>query len=228
MGSGWPRWRTSATSAFAMCRLSQPTLGLVAVLLATASCAGAVAVPEPQPVVDAYADAIERGDADTVYELMSEESRRAISRDELRRVLGDQKGELSEHASAVAASERVVSARAEIRYDDGEVVSLDLDDGRFGVTAADALPAAARSPAQALSQLRRVLARRSYAGLLRVLSPRTRAAVEQDLRSLVEGLSEPESLDVEVVGDAATVTLGGGHQVKLRREDGIWFVDDFD
>ena len=40
---------------------------------------------------------------------------------------------------------------------------------------------------QALEQLRRVLARRSYAGLLRVLSRETRDAIERDLRGL--GLS---------------------------------------
>src|SRR5690606_38469092 len=114
-----------------------------------------------------------------------------------------------------------------VRYDDGEVVTLDLEEGGFRVTAADALPAAAKTPEQALGQLRRVLARRSYAGLLRVLSPRTRAAIEQDLRTLVDGLEEPDSLDVEIVGDRATVTVPGGHHVILQRQDGVWHVDDW-
>ncbi len=206
-----------------------PWLGAVALTGAAAvGCVGGSSVPEPRPVVDAYADAIERGDADAVWEMMTEESRRAISREELGRVLRDQKTELGEHAKGLGSEERVISATAEVRYDDGEVVSLDLDDGEFRVTAADALPAAARTPAQALTQLRRVLARRSYPGLLRVLSPRTRAAIERDLRSLVEGLDEPDALDVEVVGDSAVIEVPGGHQVRLKREDGIWYVDDFD
>ena len=208
-------------------RLSAIYAGLL-VAGCLAGCVGGAGVPEPKPVVDAYADAIARGDADAIYAMMSEESQRAISREELRRVLADQKRELGEHAQGLGASERVISAHAEVKYDDGEVVSLDLDEGKFRVTAADALPAAAKSPSQALTQLRRVLARRSYAGLLRVLSPRTRAALERDLRSLVEGLGEPDSLDVEVVGDAASVDIGGGHRVKLRREDGVWYVDDFE
>lgn len=184
-------------------------------------------MPPPEPVVAAYSAALKRGDAAAVYELMSGESKRAISRAELAKVLTEQRAELAEHADDVTSAERVVSARAELRYDDGEVVSLDLVDGHFLVAAADALPAAARTPAQALGQLRRVVARRSYAGLLRVLSPRTRAAMERDLRSLVEGLGEPDALQIEVVGDAATVTVPGGHEVKLRREDGIWHIDDF-
>ena len=191
------------------------------------ACTRQVVMPEPDSVVNAYAAAVQKGDADAIYEMMSAESRRATSRDELARVLAEQPAELRQHATSIEAKERVLTARAEVRYDDGEVVSLDLDDGHFKVTAADALPAAAKTPTQALSQLRGVLARRSYAGLLRVLSPRTRAALEHDVRTLVEGLDEPESLQIEVVGDAATVTVPGGHQVKLRREDGVWHVDDF-
>ncbi len=203
----------------------------MAAALATAAssgCATVEAVPEPDDVVDAYVAALERGDAGAIYALMSEESRRAVSREQLERVLKEQRAELGEHAKALASERRAVEARAEIRYPDGELVGLDLVDGRFLVTAADGLPASAKTPEQALSQLRKVLARRSYAGLLRVLSPRTRAAMEEDLRSLVEGLTEPDALRIDVVGDSATVTVPGGHQVKLRRQDGLWHIDDFD
>jgi len=208
-------------------RLRAAYLALLVAASPLAACSQHATIPKPTPVVDAYAAAVERGDADAIYRMMSEESRRAISRQEIGRVLKEQRAELVAHAKELRSAERVVNAHAEVRYDDGEVVSLDLNDGEFRVTAADALPASARSPAQALSQLRRVLARRSYAGLLRVLSPRTRAAMERDMRALVEGLTEPESLQIEVVGDAATVSIPGGHQVKLKREDGVWHVDDF-
>ena len=63
---------------------------------------------------------------------------------------------------------------------------------------------------------------------MRVLSPSTRAAIENDMRRLVDGLNEPRSLPVQVSGDAAIVPVPGGHQVKLKREAGVWRVDDFD
>jgi hypothetical protein len=63
---------------------------------------------------------------------------------------------------------------------------------------------------------------------MRVLSPATRAAVEADLRSLVSGLEKPETLQVQTNGDSATVQVPGGHRVRLKREGGIWRVDDFD
>ena len=118
--------------------------------------------------------------------------------------------------------------RARLRFADGEEAALDLHDGRYWVTAAGTLPGGARTPEQAIEQLRRVLARRSYAGLMRVLSATTRAAIENDMRTLVDGLTESGALPVQLSGDAALVPVPGGHQIKLKREGGIWRVEDFD
>jgi hypothetical protein len=63
---------------------------------------------------------------------------------------------------------------------------------------------------------------------MRVLSPGTRTSIENDLRGLVEGLDAPATLPVQVTGDSAVVNVPGGHLVKLRREGGVWRVDDFD
>ncbi|MEM1030143.1 MAG: hypothetical protein AAF928_13360 [Myxococcota bacterium] len=195
-----------------------------------ASPASAARVPDPETTRAAYTAALREADVDTLYGLMTRESRRALSKAELRRMLEEQRVELTGHAEALdATDERILEAKAEIRFGDGERVTLDYDGaaGGFRVAAADALPAAARSPAQALGQLRKVLARRSYAGLLRVLAPRVRAAWEEELGGLVEGLVEPESLDIEIVGDKATVAVPGGHRVTLVRRDGVWHIAEF-
>ena len=136
---------------------------------------------------------------------------------------------LADQSRAVTAPGVVIRSRARVRYADGEDASLVLDDQRlFRISGVDALPAGARTPEQALEQLRRVLARRSYAGLMRVLSPATRSAIETDLRSVVVGLEHPEGLEVLVAGDSATVQIPGGHEVKLKREGTTWHVEDFD
>jgi len=205
-----------------------PAFAGAVLALGVQACASAGSIPAPEPAIAAYASALAAGDVDALYAMMSDESRRALSPADLKRILGEQRTELGEHAKALSKPARTVRTRAELRYQDGEVVTLELVDGAFRLTAADALPTAARTPAQALEELRRVLARRSYAGLMRVLSPRTRSAVEGDLRSLVEGLGAPDALLVGVVGDKATVRVPGGHRIELRREDGVWHVDDFD
>jgi hypothetical protein len=207
--------------------LVRPLAALLLPLLMTGCFAGRV--PDPRDAVANYADAAKRGDADAIYELLSEKGRRSLSREEVRRIVKDERGELADAAKALQAPGVVVKARARVRYADGEDTQLELDDqGVFRIGGADALPAGARTPEQALEELRRVLARRSYAGLMRVLSPATRSAIEGDLRSLVTGLEHPEGLEVTVVGDSATVQIPGGHEVKLKREGGVWHVEDFD
>lgn len=199
-------------------------------LLLSASAAGCAAstIPDPKDAVQAYADAAARGDSDAIYEMLSEKSKRGLSRDEVKKLVADERKELADQAKAVTAPGVVVKARAKVRYGDGEDASLELEGDEFRIATADALPAGARTPRQALSQLRRVLARRSYAGLMQVLTSATRSAIEADLRSLVKGLEEPEGLDIDQTGDSATVQIPGGHKVKLKREGGVWRVEDFD
>ena len=84
------------------------------------------------------------------------------------------------------------------------------------------------TPGQALAELRAALARRSYPALMRVMTASSRGTMETNMRALVGGLEEPETLDIRVEGDHAEVELPDGHTVRLRREEGLWKIDDFD
>jgi hypothetical protein len=185
-------------------------------------------VPDPRAAARSYADAALRGDADRLYAMMTTSARESRSRAETRKVVDDERPELADQARDIQRPDVRVEATARLRFADGEEAALELRDGRYWITAAGALPGGARTPEEALDQLRRVLARRSYPALMRVLSPSTRAAVENDVRALVDGLSEPGTLPVRLNGDAAVIAVPGGHQVKLKREGGVWRVDDFD
>jgi hypothetical protein len=160
--------------------------------------------------------------------MLSLPSRQARSLAQVRDIVFSERRELAQQAEQISARDSRVQATARLKYADGEVATLDLYDGRYWVSTAGALPGAGRTPEETLDALRRVLARRSYAGLLRVLSPTTRAAIEHDLRALVDGLADPGALPLRTTEDTATVSVPGGHQVTLRREDGFWKVDDFD
>ncbi|MCU0680784.1 MAG: hypothetical protein MUF34_00710 [Polyangiaceae bacterium] len=203
-------------------------LGLVFGLSLGPGC-GRGAVESPERALRRYADAAERGDAGAIDAMMSERGRRSLGPAGVARAVADAKDELAEQARALKGPEApAVRATARVRYADGEEARLELEGGEFRIASADALPADARTPAQALGQLRRVLARRSYPGLLRVLSKETRQAVERDMKALVEGLAEPEALEVKIEGERATVRLRGGHVVLLKREGAAWRVEDFD
>jgi hypothetical protein len=187
---------------------------------------GRPALPDPRITARAYADAASHGDADSIHALLTSDAQRDYGRERVRELVRDERAELARQADAIGTRDARVDATATLLLDDGTQVELTLEPEGFRVAAADTLPAAARTPVEALDGLRRALARRSYTALLRVLGPESRAAVETDLRALAAALENPATLDVRVQGDHADVDVGGGHQVTLRREAGTWRVED--
>lgn len=183
-------------------------------------------VADPASAVRAYTAAAARGDADALYAMLSKRSRRDLGREGTRKLVRETRAELRRSAAALEKPGVTVEAIAEVRYDDGERAVLELEDGLFKVGSADALPSSPRTPAEALGALRKALARRSYPAFVRVLSLETQSALESDFDALVSGLEDPETLDVRVQGDRAEVQLAGGHVVKLRRELGVWRIED--
>lgn len=206
--------------------MNRPRIAFLALVL-VAGC-GESSVPDPRGAADEFAQAAARGDSDAIYDMMTDEARAARTRADVAKIVKDEKAELADEAKLVSEKDARVEATARLRFEDGEEAALELKDGQFRVTSAGALPGGAKTPEEALDQLRRVVARRSYAGLMRILSPTTRAAIERDLRALVEGLDHPSTLNVNVTGDAAVVVVPGGHEVRLRRDGGVWRVENFD
>ena len=200
-------------------------LGLLAGL--AAGCAEAP-LPDPKLAAVRYAEAARAGDSERIYALLSKEAQRDYGRQGTRKLVDQSKAELARQGTALLAPASRVQALAEIRFEDGESALFDLEDGAFRLSSLGAVPSRPRSPTEALGDFRRALARRSYPALMGVLSSETRSALESDLKSLVEGLENPETLDVSVSGDNAVVNVPGGHQVKLRRETGVWRIQDFD
>jgi hypothetical protein len=198
---------------------------LAALSCLTLGC-GRPALPDPQKAARVYADAAVRGDSNRIFALLSRDARRSVGREGARRMVRDARRELEAQGRALRAPGASVEASAKVLLADGSEVELRLEDGGFHVEAAATLPSAARTPAQALDGLRRALARRSYPALLRVLSVEARSAMERDVRALVAGLEDPSALDVRVTGDRADIELPGGHSVSLKREQGVWRVED--
>jgi len=198
------------------------------VSLALLAGCGALPVKDPRETSIAFARAAERGDAATLYAMLSPSAQRALSRADVARLVADEKVELGDAARSLESPNAQAHIAARLRFADGEEVALGASGGRFTVTSGGTLPGGAPTPETALDELRRAIARRSYHALLRLLSPSTRSAIEQDLRTLVLGLEHPESLLIHTNGDVASVVVPGGHRVTMKREAGIWHVEDFD
>jgi hypothetical protein len=183
-------------------------------------------LPDPRVAANAYAEAAARGDADALHGMLTSEAKRAFGREGTRKLVADAKGELGAQGHALRRPGARVDATATVPLRDGTNVELALESSGFRVASADTLPSGARTPVEALEDLRRALARRSYPALLRVLSEKARTAMERDMRSLENGLADPRTLDVKVTGDRAEVEIPGGHAVTLERDGGTWRVDD--
>jgi hypothetical protein len=198
---------------------------LVLAAIAQLACARSE-LPDPRVAARTYAEAAARGDADALYAMLTSEAKRNHGSEGTRRLVGDARAELAAEGRALLRPGARVEATATVPLRDGTSVALELEPSGFRVASAETLPSAARTPVEALEDLRRALARRSYPALLRVLSAKTRTAVEKDMRSLENGLADPKTLDVKVTGDRAEVEIPGGHAVTLERDGGTWRVDD--
>lgn len=202
-------------------------LGVPSLVASTTACARSE-LPDPRVAARTYAEAAARGDAEALHGMLTTEAQRSFGREGTRRLLGDARAELGAQGRALLNPGTRVEATATVPLEDGTQVELTLGPSGFRVASADTLPSGARTPVEALEDLKKALARRSYPALLRILSPKARTAVENDLRSLESGLSDPSSLDVKVTGDRAEVEVPGGHAVTLERQGGTWRVDDLE
>jgi hypothetical protein len=199
-------------------------------LLPLAFCVGCTreSLPDPRLAAQRWDEAVQRKDADAVYALLTESTRQALGRDGVHRVLERDARELSAAARAASAMSARSETLVDVSYANDRHASLVWEEGAFKVAAAGALPARAARPEDALRELREVLARHSFSGLLRVLTRDAGESLEANLKSVLESLEDPASAEIEVDGRRATARLPGGHVVRLEREDGAWHIRDFD
>lgn len=205
-------------------------LAIVPALFVSAHCLWGCAtatIPDPRAAAKRYAKAVEEGDAARVHAMLSERSKQRYGKRGVARMLEDAPTELRRSAKGFSDPRATVTAHAELRYSSGLHARVALEDGQTYVDAAGLLPQIPRSPAEALSELRSVLASRSYRGLMRLLVSDARVEIDAQLDSLVDALQEPETLDIRVEGETAVVEAPGGHRVSLRKEDGVWHIVDF-
>ncbi len=204
-------------------------LTLTACLFAAAGCARGASIPDPRGAAEAYAAAADRGDSDAIYGMLTERSRATTSKAEVQASVGSARAELRDQAAEIRKAAPSIVAVARVRFDDGSEASLSYEEGRFRVASAGVLPGGGSTPEEALAALRETLQRRSYPALIRVLTPEVRASVEAQLRGLVEALADPSAAQLpSTSGDELDVKLKDGHRVKLRRENKIWYVENFE
>jgi hypothetical protein len=211
-----------AWTSYNWARFAWPVLAASGVL----ACAGSV--PDPAPVAARFAEASRKGDHQAVYQLLSKQAQRCLGAERVKQLVTEQRSELANNANQLTAKTARTQVSIRARFVDGDTAMLAVEQGELRVESAAALPSHATTPQQALVELREVLSRRSYPGLLNVLTENSATGFEGQLQSLVEALGDAHSLQIEVKDERAVVTLPHGHSVELRKENGLWKVHDFE
>lgn len=204
---------------------------LVAMLLLCLlpGCAAISRQTHPDRTLERYVAAIEAGDYDAAYDLLSREQQARVSREEFRRAAEEQAEEVRDQARQLRRQmAEPVPVRAEIQGPGGETATFVLEEGRWRIAEGAAGSVALDTPIQAVRALRRSLQRRSYQAILRVLGREARAVLEDEISRVIEGLSDEEELRVEVMGNRARILYDENHFLDLVREDGEWVVVDID
>ncbi len=205
------------------------------------ACTKGSAAQSPEEVLDEYAEAIEAGNAERAWALLSEDARRATSYPAFRAELERDPAAAAALARALRAPPPLGRITATITTSDGEELHLVWQKDRWRVEAGAIELYSQRSPEEAVRAFARAVRRGRYDVLQRLapnadrpgLPPdRLRQAFEGDQReeiaSLVAAieLALPEA-EIEIRGDRATLGLGAGSVLELILEDGQWKISDY-
>lgn len=199
------------------------TLRLAGFALVCLGC-GARKVPSPEPVLREYQQAVGRKDADKLYSLLSEQARKEISPETLKRILARDHAQLSDFAERINAAD--VKETVELQLSAGTVAELELLEGRFWITSTGGLPPRPRTAEQAAVLLKQAVETRSYDQALALMSHDGRAKLEAVFERLDTSLSELSAAVVEVKGTRATIEFPSGLLLELKQEQGVWKVDE--
>src|SRR5262245_18040586 len=100
-------------------------------------------LPDPRVAAQRWAEAMQKGNADLAYDLLSDEAKRSFGRKGVAELIAQHRKELTERAQATASPHARVDAAAAVAFPGDRSARVALERGRYRVAAAGAFPAAA-------------------------------------------------------------------------------------
>lgn len=230
----------SATERAGVRRAAWATAAGLAIALAAAGCRPTGGAPAA--TLEAYGDALEGGDYERAYEMMSEEFRARHSQDDFVRMMKESPREVEETAARLGGSPREVEITADLRYGLGDRLRLVLEDGQWRIASNPIAYYAQSTPREALRSFVRAYELERWDVLLRFVPNEYRErmtvetvreqfqgprkdAIATMMNILQANLDEPIT---EVRGNEARMPYGEKYEVQFVREDGLWKIKDLD
>ena len=209
------------------------------VLLMVFACGGRTA--RPASVVEAFGEALEAGQLDDAYGLLSEAYRRRVPYSEFRESLARNPEEVRELVGLLRRVDDADEVEASVTLPDGDLLTLVWMDGRWRIRGNVVDFYDQSTPRAALRSFVRAMERRRYDVVLRFVPRADREGMsEEQMKRAWEGESQEEIVrliaelranldgDIELVGDRATMAYGEGNAVQFVREDEVWRIEDPD
>lgn len=171
--------------------------------------------------------AAQQRDARTLFRLLPERSRRDESEASFSGRLEADADDLRELGERVQRSlNRQVSPAAMVPLAVGDAVWLQESSLGFGLSHPGFGATASPTPVDALRSLRSALTRSVSGAMSEVLSSGARGASEAEVRSLIDALRDPSSLEIASTTRGAEARLPDGRVIALVRENDQWRVDE--
>jgi len=209
------------------------------VLLGAAACAPKAATPTT--TLKAYIAALEVGDYERAYQLMSRSFRKEFDRDEFVAHHKKNPKEVARNLQELRRAPTQVEVKAEYEYGDGNRLALQLEGGVWKLALDPVVFYSQRSPREALRSFVRAMERRRYAIVLRFVPNQwARVMTVEDVKrlfareqieattQLLRNLKANIENKIELKADEAVMLYGDRFKVQFAREDGIWKIVDAD
>jgi len=204
------------------------------------ACAGP-STGNPEAVLSAYSQAVQRGHLAEAYALLSEDAKKSIPFEQFKRIIQENSETAQELVRALdrprSGPPRVT---AKVTGADGEPLLLVYESGAWRVDGSAIDLYSQATPEAAAVAFVRAVENKRYDVLLRFVpdgqreglaEPQLRAAWEgeqkQDMARLTDALKAAlPTARFEVVGERATLAYGAGGTIELVREHGAWKVEE--
>lgn len=234
---------TTPRSSSWLCLRPALLLVLPALVLGIGGCpAGSTtSANPPASVVGAYAEALQVGNYERAYGLMSLAYRKRYDKKDFIRMMQENPAEARAVAQQLRGKAQQVDMEAKVELAESESLRLVVENGAWKI-ATDPLDFySQRTPGEALRSFVRALERRRYDIVLRFVPSKWADAMtvdklrrewetekREEVTQLLKNLKANLGAPIHQSGNTATMPYGEKFEVRFVLEDGLWKVEDPD
>lgn len=219
-----------------------PRVLALAVCLGLAACGPSLA-NSPRGTLRAYADALADGRSDDAWNMLSDDTKRNVTKERFREIVKRNREEALDIGRTLARDPGDPYVTAKIPLKNGDVVTMVFEDGRWRVDGSALDFYSQATPRQAIVGFIRAFKKKRWDILVRYTPDAHKEGLSADSLSQAWGEGKPEgkqladrlaeieqalpTAQIEETGDRATLVLSGsGGSVLFVREHGAWKVED--